>query len=131
MPAQTFFPMIGENGSVESTYTIENTSILTHQVFEGLEEKRNSLPTTFMVDLTPKTKGSLFDQNGIRIQYDLSPREIEVLRLVTEGDSNPVISGKLKISSHTVKSHIVNIFNKINVNDRTQAAVWAVQSQII
>ncbi len=131
MPAQTFFPMIGENGSVESTYTIENTSILTHRTFEGLVEKKSILPTNSIADLSPKTKASLFDRNGIRIQYDLSPREIEVLRLIAEGDSNPVISNKLKISPHTVKSHIIHIFNKLNVNDRTQAAVWAVKNQII
>jgi DNA-binding NarL/FixJ family response regulator len=72
-----------------------------------------------------------YDRNGIQIQQELSPREVEVLRLVAEGASNPEISERLSISHHTVKSHIIHIFNKLNVNDRTQAAVWAVQNDLI
>jgi DNA-binding NarL/FixJ family response regulator len=64
----------------------------------------------------------LCDRHGLRIQYDLSPREIQVLRLIKEGASNPEISAALNISPHTVKSHVVHIFNKLNENDRTQAA---------
>jgi hypothetical protein len=65
------------------------------------------------------SKAPLYDRYGIRIQYDLSPREIQVLRYLAEGASNPEISEALNISPHTVKSHVIHIFNKINVNDRT------------
>ncbi|MCP4108975.1 MAG: response regulator transcription factor [Desulfobacteraceae bacterium] len=54
-----------------------------------------------------------------------------MLRLVAEGSTNTEISEILSISPHTVKSHVVHIFNKLGVNDRTQAAVWATRHKII
>ena len=64
-------------------------------------------------------------------QPPLTGREIQVLRLVAEGATNTTISEVLAISPHTVKSHIIHIFNKLGVNDRTQAAVWAAHRQLI
>lgn len=61
----------------------------------------------------------------------LTGREVEVLRLLTEGQTNMEISQSLQISHHTVKSHVIHIFNKLGVNDRTQAAVWAVKHQLL
>ncbi len=61
----------------------------------------------------------------------LTNREIEVLAHIAQGYTNNEISGILFISPHTVKSHMINIFNKLNVNDRTQAAVLATQKGII
>jgi DNA-binding CsgD family transcriptional regulator/ArsR family metal-binding transcriptional regulator len=63
--------------------------------------------------------------------FGLTSREIEVLRLIAEGYTNNEISGLLYISPHTVKSHMINIFNKLCVNDRTQAAVLATKNDII
>lgn len=62
---------------------------------------------------------------------DLTKREVEVLILVTEGLLNKEIAHKLYISEKTVKNHISNIFKKINVNDRTQAAVFAIKNSIV
>lgn len=61
----------------------------------------------------------------------LSKREIEVLSLMARGWTNPEISKTLFISPHTVKSHVVSIFNKLGVNHRTQAVVWAVRNKFI
>ncbi len=63
--------------------------------------------------------------------FDLTHREIEILELIAKGNTNNEISGLLFISPHTVKSHMINIFNKLGVNDRTQAAVLATQHGII
>ena len=65
------------------------------------------------------------------IRFALTARELEVLRLVAEGCTNPEISRILSISRHTVKSHMVHIFNKLGVNDRTRAAVWAARNQLV
>ena len=65
------------------------------------------------------------------VPLSLTGREIEVLRLLAEGFTNTEIAGLLSISQHTVKSHVTHIFNKIGVNDRTQAAVWAVRSNLL
>ena len=58
---------------------------------------------------------------------NLTLREREILTLVASGYSNKTISNDLRISPHTVKSHICSIYRKINTNNRFQAALWAVK----
>jgi DNA-binding NarL/FixJ family response regulator len=62
---------------------------------------------------------------------DLSPREIEVLRLIAAGNANREIGGKLGIAEETVKSHIANILAKLDANDRTHAVTTALKRGII
>ena len=61
----------------------------------------------------------------------LTRREMEVLKLVTLGMLNKEIAHKLEISEKTVKNHVSNIFKKIEVSDRTQAAVFAIKNRIV
>ncbi|MCD7725260.1 MAG: response regulator transcription factor [Clostridiales bacterium] len=61
----------------------------------------------------------------------LTNRELEVLIQVANGMSNKEIATSLSISERTVKNHISNIFKKIDVSDRTQAAVFAIKNNII
>jgi len=61
----------------------------------------------------------------------LTKREIEVLKLITEGMLNKEIAHRLCISEKTVKNHVSNIFKKIEVSDRTQAAVYAIKNSIV
>lgn len=60
----------------------------------------------------------------------LTEREMEVLRLVAAGSSNKDIARKLFISEKTVKNHLSNIFQKIGVADRTQAALYALKQRL-
>ena len=60
----------------------------------------------------------------------LTKREYEVLTLIAEGLNNREIANNLYISEKTVKNHVSNIFKKINVNDRTQAAIYAYKHNI-
>jgi len=64
----------------------------------------------------------------MRDRISVTPREIEVLTMVALGAKNEEIAHKLCISSHTVKTHIYNIFKKINVSNRLQAALWAAKN---
>ncbi len=57
----------------------------------------------------------------------LTPREVEVLRLLAAGRSNRALAAELFVSERTVKSHVSNILAKLRVTDRTQAALWAVR----
>ena len=59
------------------------------------------------------------------VHEDLTPREVEVLRLLAEGMSNAELAQALFISEKTVKSHISNILGKLHLADRTQAAIYA------
>lgn len=58
----------------------------------------------------------------------LTRREMEILDLIADGYSNQQIADALFISPHTVKTHLHNIFKKINVKRRLQAALWAAQN---
>jgi len=61
----------------------------------------------------------------------LTPRESQVLSHVAFGLSNDEIARSLEISVETVKEHVQNLLRKLAVSDRTQAAVWAVQSGVV
>jgi two-component system, NarL family, response regulator LiaR len=61
----------------------------------------------------------------------LSPRELDVLRLIAEGLGNKEIADKLEISLSTVKTHIEDILARLKVSDRTQAAVKAVRQGLL
>jgi two-component system, NarL family, response regulator LiaR len=61
----------------------------------------------------------------------LSQRELEVLKLMVEGHSNPEIAAALYLSPNTVKTHIRGIMNKLAVDDRVQAAVVALRSGLV
>lgn len=60
----------------------------------------------------------------------LTQREVEIIRLVAKGNSNRQIAQILFISDKTVKNHLTNIFQKIGVTDRTQAALYAIKHKI-
>lgn len=61
----------------------------------------------------------------------LTPREEEVLRLIAEGADNATIGHALSISPHTVKQYVANIFEKLGVRSRVQAAVHAVRAGLV
>jgi DNA-binding NarL/FixJ family response regulator len=65
------------------------------------------------------------------IRAELSDREIEVLKLIANGKDNAMIASELHISPKTVKNHISNILMKLQIDNRIQAAVYAVRSGIV
>lgn len=73
--------------------------------------------------LKPPTSANLVGQ--------LSQRELEVLKLMVEGKSNPEIAAELYLSPNTVKTHIRGIMNKLAVDDRVQAAVVALRAGLV
>jgi DNA-binding NarL/FixJ family response regulator len=70
-------------------------------------------------------------EKGPALDAGLTPRESQVLAHVAYGLSNDEISHTLGISVETVKEHVQNILRNLAVNDRTQAAVWAVRSGVV
>jgi DNA-binding NarL/FixJ family response regulator len=78
----------------------------------------------------------VFSQDAIRVhvrrsEMSLTEREREVLRLIVEGMSNSEIAKALGISVHTAKAHVCSILQKLSVADRVQAAVKAVQENLV
>src|SRR3990172_3479892 len=90
--------------------------------------------------LSPYVAGKLLQRLGDEwsraeeletIGAELSEREIEVLKLIANGKDNADIAGELFISPKTVKNHISNILMKLQIENRIQAAVYAVRSGIV
>ena len=71
------------------------------------------------------------EQDAATIRAELSDREIQVLKLIANGKDNAQIAGELHISPKTVKNHISNILMKLQIDNRIQAAVYAVRSGIV
>ncbi len=81
------------------------------------------------VPLDPRAGRVLIDQRRRSPQADdLTPRELEVLRLVGQGLANKQIARRLGISERTVKAHLTSVFQSVGVTDRVQAALWARQN---
>lgn len=86
----------------------------------------------YQSELVPLMKEKLENNQGRESQENLlTKREMEVLKLLTEGLFNKEIAYQLSISEKTVKNHVSNIFKKISVSDRTQAAVYAIKNNIV
>ena len=80
--------------------------------------------------LAPKAAAALLASRSERSSIELTARERDVLALVIAGDVNKQIARKLGISEKTVKGHLTNLFQRIGVADRTQAALWAERNGI-
>ena len=81
--------------------------------------------------LAPAVAARLVGKMRAPAEEKLSSREVEVLQLVAEGESNGEIAAQLHISQATVKSHLVNIFGKLGVSDRTAAVTAALRKGIL
>ena len=88
---------------------------LTHQ--QAIEEARQVLADA--------------QASGDASPVGLTPREVEVLALIVEGQSNPQIADALFISRRTVQIHVSNILAKLGVSSRTEAAALAVRDGLV
>lgn len=106
---------------------------------EGVALKTES-PTQTIIAIRQVAEGRLvFPRAAQKLMFrgkpdestpELSGRENEVLALVAEGCTNPEIATKLSVSENTVRFHMKNIFEKLGVTNRTEAAAWYFKQQM-
>ena len=83
-------------------------------------------------NLIPALNAKMIERSADYIKLEnLTDREIEVLKLLAVGMYNKEVAETLEISERTVKNHISNIFKKLDVTDRTQAAVFAIRNGLV
>ena len=88
--------------------------------------------TYIQPNLIPVLNSKMIEKNRDEGKIDsLTKRELEVLMLLAVGMYNKEVAEKLNISERTVKNHVSNIFKKLEVTDRTQAAVFAIKNNMI
>jgi DNA-binding NarL/FixJ family response regulator len=80
--------------------------------------------------LSPSVASKLVSRSRGPVERSLSAREIEVLTLVARGVSNKIIAKDLRISEATVKTHLLHIFAKLGVDDRTAAVTAAMEKGV-
>lgn len=109
--------------------------LLKESEFSELKKAINALMNGekyIQASLIPLLNNKLIERDQDKeIINSLTKREREVLILITNGMLNKEIADHLNISERTVKNHISNIFKKIEVSDRTQAAVFAIKNDLI
>ncbi|WP_179395224.1 response regulator [Lacticaseibacillus absianus] len=107
----------GAASYILKTATAEEIASAIRQTAQGESVLEPQVTTKMMNRLTQKQKPELYD--------DLTNREREVLMLIAKGKSNQEIATELFITLKTVKTHVSNILAKLEVEDRTQAAIYA------
>jgi len=101
------------------------------EIVESVAEGRYFVDTTIANELLVNLVQGTSPRQVQKEYSILTSREKEVLQLIVNGFSNKEIAVKLKITLRTVKAHVSSILMKLNVNDRTQAAVLAIQEKLV
>ncbi len=120
------YPLYDREGRMKTTVRI---SMDTARVRDNLKRQQERIAD--LENALRQTSSQPSPEMPLHLPAALTQRELEVLQLVAQGATNMEISQILYISPHTVKSHVIHIFNKLGVNDRTQAAVWAAKNHLV
>ena len=115
---------LGINGYILKDADSKELINAIHLIIEG----ENYIEPSLIPEMDKKIMNRASDSEKIQA---LTKREIEILKLLSKGLINRDIANELFISERTVKNHISNIFKKIDVNDRTQAALFSIKNDLI
>ena len=129
MEERATYPVYDQQGNVVKTVSIDIDTDCLHQKINSNEARIQNLQSRLVS--FEKDDDTSFDAANSALPAPLSKREVEVLHLIAHGATNKEISAELQISQHTVKSHVIHIFNKIGVNDRVQASTWGAMNGVM
>ncbi|MCD2256179.1 response regulator [Agrilactobacillus fermenti] len=113
----------GAASYILKTSTAEEIAKAIRQTYAGESVLEPEVTTKMMNHISHQNKPELYD--------DLTKREQEVLQLIAQGKSNQEIADELFITLKTVKTHVSNILSKLQVEDRTQAAIYAFKHGLV
>jgi DNA-binding CsgD family transcriptional regulator/ArsR family metal-binding transcriptional regulator len=116
------FPVYDDQGNLLRTVSLDIDTACLRRKIDQKEARIQTLEAR-LADFENNRTAALDEANS-QLPIPLTRREIQVLRRMARGATNKEISKALCISEHTVKSHVIHIFNKLGVNDRAQASAW-------
>src|SRR3989338_339178 len=117
----------GAMGYLLKDVSIDELVEAIHSVYKGEALIQPRIAAKVLKEFTMLDKRTM--KEGDKFYNDLTEREKEVLRLIALGGSNKEIAQKLGITEKTVKNHIGHIFQTLHVNNRTQAAIYALEQR--
>jgi two-component system, NarL family, response regulator LiaR len=117
----------GASGYLRKASATEEIQAAVWAAFDGASHLSPEITSMVLGRLRP----SRYVVRGRRSSADLTERELDVLRLVSEGRDNQEIAASLLLSASTVKSHISNILTKLHLRNRIQAAVYAAEHDLL
>lgn len=118
----------GAKGYLLKDVSIDELLEAIHRVYKGEALIQPMIATKVLKEFALLDKRKM--KEGDKFFNDLTEREKEILRLVTLGGTNKEIANKLGITEKTVKNHISNIFQTLQVNNRTKAALYAIDKKL-
>lgn len=111
----------GFDGIIPKTCTLEELIKALRYIYNGVNYIENNIVNIINNELC---------KNDVYRISSLTKRELEILILISSGKYNSEIANNLGITERTVKNHISSIYKKLKVNDRTQAAIYALNNEI-
>jgi DNA-binding NarL/FixJ family response regulator len=114
----------GVMGIVLKTQTAETLTKAITRVYSGEAWVDRSMVASVITRMARNQDAARDDPEKMRIAL-LSPREIEIVRLIARGLKNKVIAKQMCISEHTVRHHLTSIFSKLQVSDRLELMIFA------
>ncbi len=118
----------GADGYMLKTLPPDQIVTALQQVLKGTQWIQPDLTQQLYTDFA---KGANAVDAGALADIELTPRQLEVLRLVAQGLRNSEIADKLTISEQTVKTHVAHLLEKLGVSSRLQAARYAISKKLV
>lgn len=118
----------GASGYLLKGITIDELVEAIHKVHSGSAMINPNIAHKFIELYSEMAKNNQFIQVEKKAINDVTDYEWNVIKYVAKGLSNKEIAVKLKLSAGTVRNYLSNALNKLNLRDRTQLAIWAVQT---
>jgi DNA-binding CsgD family transcriptional regulator/ArsR family metal-binding transcriptional regulator len=116
------FPVYDDQGNLVRTVDLDIDTACLRRKIDRKEAHIRALKSRLAA--YESSRAADFQAANDGLPAPLTRREVQVLRRMARGATNKEISKTLRISEHTVKSHVIHIFNKLGVNDRAQASAW-------
>jgi len=129
MEEKATFPVHDNQGNLIRTVSLDIDTAYLRQQIDQQESHIQTLQSR--LSEVENSRAANIDSANAKLPTPLTQREIQVLRRMARGATNKEISKELYISEHTVKSHVIHIFNKLGVNDRAQASAWGALNGVL
>ena len=120
----------GASGYLLKGISVDELITAIHKVYKGSAMINEDIASKVVNLFADIAKSKLYIEVNELGKKDINTTEKKIIILVSQGLSNKEIAGELSLSEGTVRNYLSNILEKLNLRDRTQLAIWAIQSSV-